>query len=48
MGDEKFSEFLYEYADQFSNKISTGEDFISLLNSYHALDSVLWLSDYLK
>ncbi len=48
MGDEKFSEFLYEYGDQFSNKISTGEDFISLLNSYHALDSVLWLSDYLK
>jgi len=48
LGEDKFSEFLKEYAGQFSNKISTGEDFLSLLNSYQALDSVIWLSDYLK
>ena len=48
LGEEKFSEFIHEYAGKFSNKISNGEDFISLLNSYHDLDSVIWLSDYLK
>ncbi|MCJ7716196.1 MAG: hypothetical protein MUO54_06715 [Anaerolineales bacterium] len=48
LGVDIFNEFIREYAGKFSNQISTGGDFLSLLNSYYDLDSATWLSDYLK
>ena len=48
MGDETFFVFLREYAGQYKNQITTGEDFFSLLNSYLDLNSLVWLPSYFQ
>lgn len=48
LGEERFMDFLREYARDYSNQISTGEDFFSLLNTYLDLDSQTWLTEFLK
>lgn len=48
MGDEIFFVFLREYAGEYKNQITTGEDFFSLLNSYLDLNSLVWLPSYFQ
>jgi hypothetical protein len=46
MGEERFIEFLRNYAERYENQIATGKDFFSLLSAYQDLDSLPWLSTY--
>ncbi len=48
LGEDRFSEFIKEYAKNYSNQISTGEDFFSALNNYLDQDSLTWLPEYFK
>jgi len=48
MGDEIFFAFLREYAGEYKNQITTGEDFFALLNSYLDLNSLVWLPSYFQ
>jgi hypothetical protein len=46
LGEDRFSAFIKEYAENYANQISTGEDFFSTLNAYIELDSLTWLPEY--
>jgi len=48
LGEDKFSSFMKEYAADYSNQISTGEDFFCTLSTYLDLDSLSWLPEYFE
>jgi len=48
LGEDRFSAFIKEYAENYANQISTEEDFFSTLNAYIELDSLTWLPEYFK